>query len=111
MNHYNLIIEKLLALNKHLIYLIIILFIFGMFMLYSSAGGSFSPWASKQLIYFIIFFPIMILIAIINVNVWFKLSYWIYAFALALLLFVEVSGHTAMGATRWIKIGAFTIQA
>jgi len=110
MGHYNFIIEKLISLNKNLIYLILTIFVFGIFMLYSASGGSFSPWASKQLLYFTIFFPIMILIALIDIKIWFKLSYFIYLAGLGLLLLVNFKGHTAMGATRWIRIGSFTIQ-
>jgi len=110
MGHYNLIIEKLIALNKHLIYLILLLFIFGMLMLYSASGGNFTPWALKQLLYFVLFFPVMIIIALIDIKVWFKLSYLIYLFALGLLVLVDLKGYRAMGATRWLKIGPFNIQ-
>jgi len=110
MGHYDFIFEKLMALNKKFIYLILAIFIFGIFMLYSASGGSMIPWASKQLLYFCTFFPVMILIALIDMKIWYKLSYLIYLFALGLLVLVEIKGHTAMGATRWIKVGSFTIQ-
>jgi rod shape determining protein RodA len=110
MNPYNFIFEKLLSLNKPLIYLILAIFIFGIFMLYSASGGSFDPWASKQLLYFIAFFPIMLLIALIDIKLWFKLAYFIYLAGLGLLIIVETRGYTAMGATRWLRIGGVNIQ-
>jgi len=110
MGHYDFIFEKLMALNKKFIYLILAIFVFGMFMLYSASGGNINPWALRQFIYFASFFPIMILIALIDIKVWFRFSYLIYLFALGLLVLVEIKGHTAMGATRWIRVGPFTVQ-
>jgi len=106
----NSITKKIFSLNKNLILWMVVLFTAGTAMLYSAAGGNFSPWASKQIIYFIIFFPIMIAIAITDINFWFKYSYWIYLGTLSLLLIVILAGHTSMGATRWIRIGFLSIQ-
>lgn len=110
MNNYNFIIEKLLKLDKRLIYLVLALFVFSLVMLYSAAGGSFHPWVLKQLTYFILFFPLMIFVAIVDIRIWAKLSYWIYLLALILLILVELFGHTSMGATRWLRIGRLSLQ-
>ena len=102
--------ERIAMLNWRLISLIAILAFIGFVMLYSAAGGSFYPWLLKQLLYFIIFFPIMILIAVIDIRFWFRIAYFCYFLALILLLIVDIIGHNSMGATRWIKIGSLTIQ-
>jgi rod shape determining protein RodA len=104
------IIEKISQLNWQLISLIIILAIVGFFMLYSAAGGSFRPWLYKQLIYFVIFFGVMILIAIIDIRFWLQTAYIYYFVALVLIIAVDVMGHNAMGATRWFRIGGFALQ-
>jgi rod shape determining protein RodA len=104
------IMEKIFQLNWHLISLIIILAIIGFFMLYSAAGGSFRPWLFKQLIYFFIFFSIMLLVAIIDISFWFQTAYLYYFGALILIIVVDIMGHNAMGATRWVKIGSFALQ-
>jgi rod shape determining protein RodA len=98
-------------LNWRLISLILILAFIGFIMLYSAAGGSFFPWLIKQLIYFFIFFPIMILIAVTDIKIWFRLAYPCYIIALISLIIVDVMGHNSMGATRWVKLNnVITIQ-
>ncbi len=106
----NSLINRLENLNWLMISLIIMLAFTGFIMLYSAGGGSYRPWMIKQLIYFMIFFPIMIFIAIADIKIWFKYSYAIYIAGLILLLIVAISGHNAMGATRWFRIGAINIQ-
>lgn len=102
---------KIFEINKNFFIFLLLIFVAGIFTLYSAAGGSFSPWASKQILYFIYFLPIAIMIILIDINIWYKLSYIIYFLALFLLIFVEFSGHTAMGATRWIKVaGTVSLQ-
>jgi rod shape determining protein RodA len=104
------VIEKILELNWQLISLILILASIGFVMLYSAAGGSFQPWLFKQLIFFAIFFPIMLLIAIIDIRFWLQTSYVYYFVALVLIIAVDVMGHSAMGATRWFRVGGFAVQ-
>lgn len=103
--------ERVHMLNWRLINLIIILACIGFTMLYSAAGGSLFPWLIKQFIYFAIFFPIMIFIAITDIKIWFKLAYPCYFIALIALIVVDVMGHNSMGATRWVKVNnVITIQ-
>jgi rod shape determining protein RodA len=52
----------------------------------------------------------MIFIAITDIKIWFKTAYFAYAFALLLVIIVDIAGHNALGATRWFKIGPLTIQ-
>ncbi len=102
--------QKLEALNWLLISLILTLAMIGFFMLYSAGGGSFKPWLIRQLGFFCIFFPLMLFIAVTDIQIWFRLAYVFYAIALILLIIVDVMGHNAMGATRWFRIGPLTIQ-
>ncbi len=102
--------QKLEQLNWLLISLIVVLAFMGFLMLYSAGGGSFRPWLIKQLGFFCIFFPLMIFIALSNIRLWFKASYFFYAAALSLLVVVDIMGHNAMGATRWFRLGPITIQ-
>jgi len=104
------IIEKILTLNWRLISLILILSSIGFVMLYSAAGGNFHPWLFKQLIFFAIFFPIMLLIAIVDIRFWLQTAYFYYALALILIIAVDVMGHNAMGATRWFRVGGLALQ-
>ncbi len=104
------LLERVKLLNWQLISLVIILSLMGFLMLYSAGGGHFRPWLIRQLVFFIIFFPVMIGIAIVDIKIWFKSAYFAYAFALMLVIIVDIAGHNALGATRWFKIGSLTIQ-
>jgi len=102
--------QRLEQLNWLLISLIIVLAFIGFLMLYSAGGGSFKPWLIRQLGFFILFFPLMLFIAITDIKIWFRASYFFYAVALSLVIIVDIMGHNAMGATRWFRIGSLTIQ-
>jgi rod shape determining protein RodA len=79
-------------------------------MLYSIAGASWSPWAAPHLIRFAGCFLLMIILAVIDLRVWYALAYPIYAIALVLLFGVDAVGHAALGAQRWLDIGPVRIQ-
>jgi len=76
----------------------------GAMMLYSVAGSSWQPWADQHLIRFAICFVIMLALAMVDLRVWFALSYPLYALGILLLIAVELVGETSMGAQRWLAI-------
>jgi len=82
----------------------------GGLMLYSIAGGAWSPWAGRHLTLFAVCFVIMIALATVDVRVWFSLAYPTYAIGLVLLLAVAVAGHSTLGARRWLDLGPLRIQ-
>ncbi len=82
----------------------------GLICLYSAAHGSFYPWAIRHFIRFSLGFTVMIIIALIPVRIWFRLSWPAYAGGLLLLIAVEVMGHIGMGAQRWINLGFINLQ-
>jgi rod shape determining protein RodA len=102
--------QRIEQLNWQLISSIIVLAFIGFLMLFSAGGGSFYPWLIRQLVFFFIFFPLMIFIAITDVKIWFRFAYVFYAIALSLVIIVDIMGHSAMGATRWFRVGSLTIQ-
>jgi rod shape determining protein RodA len=102
--------QKIEQLNWLLISLITVLAFVGFIMLYSAGGGSFKPWLIRQLFFFILFFPLMIAIAVIDISLWFRFAYIAYAVGLVLVIIVDIMGHSAMGATRWFRLGSLTIQ-
>jgi rod shape determining protein RodA len=102
--------SKFLKLPKLLIFLVISLISIGVIILYSAADGSFSPWASRQLLLFIFAFPLSIIIGFLNFRTIYQLAYPTYFISLILLIAVEILGHTAMGATRWLEIGGIKLQ-
>jgi rod shape determining protein RodA len=77
----------------------------GVAMLYSVAGGKWSPWAAQQLARFAGWFVVMLVLSMIDLQVWFALAYPLYALSFVLLAAVAVHGHESLGAKRWLSIG------
>lgn len=82
----------------------------GIAMLYSAAGGSFSPWASRQLVRFTVCLVLMLAISVSDIRLWLRHAYLIYVMVLGLLIAVEVAGSIGMGARRWIDLGVINLQ-
>jgi rod shape determining protein RodA len=82
----------------------------GFITLYSAAGGSFEPWAVRQMTRFAVGLTIMTVVGVIDIRFWFKAAYVLYGIAMLLLVAVEVAGMGAMGAQRWLSLGFFQIQ-
>ena len=82
----------------------------GFAMLYSAANGNFDPWASRQMARFSVGFLAMLIIAVVDIRLWLRFAYGVYAGALLLLVAVELIGAVGMGAQRWINLGFFTLQ-
>ncbi len=101
---------KLLRLNWPIALLVAAVAAFGFVMLFSVAGGSADPWASRQMTRFGLGFVGMIIVALIDIRVWRMLAPPIYLGALGLLVAVEFVGVTGMGAQRWIDLGVMQLQ-
>jgi rod shape determining protein RodA len=104
------ITDKLYEVNWGLVLLITIIAGVGIAMQYSVAGGHWDPWASKQLVRFIIGFVMMIVAAMVDIRVWMNIAYPFYAVSLVLLLGVEAMGMAHLGAQRWISLGPLELQ-
>ncbi|MFN3229106.1 MAG: rod shape-determining protein RodA [Asticcacaulis sp.] len=90
--------------------LITLIAMIGALMLYSVAGMSWSPWAYNHLFRYGFFFIIMIGLALVDLRVWFALSYPVYALGLFLLVLVELFGDVRLGAQRWLDLGFISFQ-
>lgn len=102
--------DRLRGINWGLIVLLSMISCIGFAMLYSAANGSWQPWASKQMARFAFAFVPMIAAALIDIRYWFRISYWLYALALALVVAVDLRGVIGMGAQRWIDLGFIQLQ-
>ncbi len=102
--------QRLAKMNWWLIFLICALASVGLASLYSAAGGSMEPWASRHLMRFGIGMFGMTIIAMIDIKWWYRLTWPIYFLGLAMLVFVEIKGHVGMGAQRWINLGFMQLQ-
>jgi len=82
----------------------------GFMMLYSAAGGSWDPWASRQVMRFGVGVAVMLAVAMVDIRFWLRYAYAIFALSLALLIAVEFIGIMGMGAQRWINLGIVQLQ-
>ncbi len=102
--------EKLWRIQWSMLLFVGLIAAIGFIVLYSAAGGSLDPWASRQMTRFAFGIVMLILVAMVDVRFWFKHAYAIYAVALALLVVVEIAGRIGMGAQRWITFGVLNFQ-
>ncbi len=101
---------KIQNLNYLLIFVITLITFIGAAGLYSAAGGSYSPWASRHLIRFVILLALTIAIAFIDIKIIYKYVYIIFILSFLLLFSVELIGVFGKGATRWINFFGFSLQ-
>ncbi|MDE1148439.1 MAG: rod shape-determining protein RodA [Azospirillaceae bacterium] len=102
--------EKLGQISWSLVLLITLVACVGFAMLYSAANGNFDPWATRQIMRFGVGLVVMLVVALIDIRIWLKFSYFLYGIAFFLLIVVEVMGHVGMGAQRWIDLGFMQLQ-
>lgn len=102
--------QKLQSFNWGLLLLITIVACVGFAALFSASGGSFNPWASKQMMRFGVGVVGLFIIALIDIRWWYKLSWPLYFIGFAMLVVVEVMGQIGMGAQRWINLGFIQLQ-
>jgi len=74
-------------------------------MLYSVAGGRWTPWAAEHLARFGVWFIVMIALAVTDLQIWFAVAYPLYGLSLLLLVAVAAHGHSSLGAQRWLNLG------
>jgi rod shape determining protein RodA len=103
-------LQKLRQVNWPLVLLVSVVAGIGFAMLYSAAGGNIDPWASRQMVRFAVGLVLMIGVAVVDLRIWFRHAYAIYAVAMGLLVAVEIAGEIGMGAQRWIDLGVFQLQ-
>ncbi len=102
--------EKVWQVNWSLIVLAMLISGIGIAMLYSAANGSFDPWASRQAVRFGAGVMLLLVVALIDIRIWFRYAYVIYVVALVLLVAVELFGVSGMGAQRWIDLKVLQLQ-
>ena len=102
--------QKLWQIHWLFVLLLMVTAAVGFAMLYSAADGSVEPWALRHGVRFGIGIMVLIAVAVIDIRLWLRFAYVIYLIVLGLLVAVEISGSTGMGARRWIDIGFVNLQ-
>lgn len=82
----------------------------GAVMLYSVGGASWSPWAANHLVRFAIFLAMTLVLAMVDIRLWYAMAYPVYVIGLLLLVAVEAIGDVRMGAQRWLSLGPVSFQ-
>jgi rod shape determining protein RodA len=78
--------------------------------LYSAAGGSPEPYATRHIIRFGMGLVMMIGISLVDIRLIEKTSYLVYGASIVLLVLVLKMGHVGKGAQRWIELGGLQLQ-
>lgn len=78
--------------------------------LYSAAGGSPEPYASRHMLRFGFGLTLMLGIALIDIRFIARLSWPAYAAGVVLLILVLLMGNVGKGAQRWIELGGMQWQ-
>lgn len=102
--------EKLASIHWPLVALLVLIGLVGYGTLYSAGGGSHTPWAWKHGVRLAVFIPCMVVMALVDLRFWLRLSYLFYGLVLAMLLAVDVLGEINKGAQRWLDLGVIQLQ-
>ena len=103
-------LRKILYLNWPLAILLTAVASIGFLMLYSVAGGSFSPWAEPQMKRYALGLAVMLFVAMVPIWFWRNMSVLAYSVSVLLLVAVEFFGAEGKGAVRWIDLGFMRLQ-
>lgn len=103
--------SKLNSMHITMLVLVATLVLLGLSTMYDASGGYLTAALfQRQMIYASIFFIVMLLITAIDFRFFFDYAYIFYGLSVVLLIIVEIIGHRAMGATRWLNLGIIRIQ-
>lgn len=97
-----------------LFFAIVLLWIFGIFLVYSATyvhtSGPLSGVFKTQIVWVIMGLLVILAVVSIPTRIYYSFSYVIYGLSLLLLLYALFEGIVLKGAGRWISIGGFRMQ-
>jgi rod shape determining protein RodA len=102
--------QPLARLPWRLIWLVLAICSIGLITLYSAAGGSMSPWATKQAVMILFFLAIAIGMSWIPESFIKQMTFPAYIAIILLLIVVEMVGFVGKGAQRWVDLGFIRLQ-
>jgi rod shape determining protein RodA len=104
------IMAKVLQVNWIYVLLLCCLAGVGYTALYSAAGGSPEPYATRHAMRFAMGLLVALAIAFIDIRVIQKLAWPAYVAGVVLLVLVLRIGHVGKGAQRWLELGGLQLQ-
>ncbi|MGB3455868.1 MAG: rod shape-determining protein RodA [Litorimonas sp.] len=102
--------NKLYQINWLLPVLAVLLGLVGILAILSATNGIWSHGAMQHAVRLAVASVAMLVVALINIRVWYTLAYPTYAVALLLLVAVEFIGVNVNGSVRWLQIGPMRLQ-
>jgi rod shape determining protein RodA len=102
--------KKLLLLNWPFLLLIVSIALVGAASLYSVAGGTLDPWASRHVVRFCFGLALLFAVAFSDIRWWLRGAYPLYLVALVLMFLVPLIGVESGGARRWLGYGELSFQ-
>ena len=104
------ILSRLRSINFMFLFLVTLIFLFGVLSLYSISGGEFNSWPIKHVQRFILGLIIFFIICSFDIKFFFIFAYPIFFLSLLFLIVVPFLGTEMYGATRWINIAGISLQ-
>ena len=102
--------QKIKNLDYILLVSVILLSVISVFVMYSTDGGDILFHTKNHLLKLIVFFPLMIFVALFNIRFWHNFSYFIYLVVILLLVWVSFFGIKSSGSQRWMDVYFFVLQ-
>ena len=102
--------QKVKELDFILLTSVLLLSILSLFVMYSTDGGEILFHTKSHFSKIILFFPLMIFIAFINIKWWHNFSYLFYVSVILLLIYVSFFGIKSSGSRRWMDLYLFNLQ-
>ncbi len=104
------LISRLNEINWLIVGCVCLLSGIGFIMMISAGGGEFSPFASQQMMRFVLAFALMIAVALVPMRLLLDYAYIVYFLGVLVLVAVDIIGHIGMGAQRWLRVGGMNLQ-
>jgi len=102
--------KKLMLINWPFLALVTAITLVGVAALYSVAGGSLEPWASRHVVRYCLGLALLFVVALSDIRWWLRAAYPLYFLALIMLALVIVIGVESGGAKRWLGYGELSFQ-
>ncbi len=102
--------QKIKEIDYILLICIILLSIISLLVMYSTDGGEVLYHTKSHFSKLVVFFPLMILIALFNIRYWHTFGYLFYFLIILLLFYVSFFGLKASGSKRWMDLYLFVLQ-
>ena len=104
------ILTRIRSINFFFLFIVIIIFLFGVLSLNSVSNGDFNSWPIKHIQRFLLGLIVFFTICAIDIKFFFIFAYPIFLLSLIFLIIVHFFGTETYGATRWIKIAGISLQ-